>query len=377
MISRLQYESLIQDLNGPKALILLGARQTGKTTLARMLTDTLQNQVLWLYGDDTDTAAMFKSPNSDKLKHIIGQYRYVVIDEAQRIENIGLCLKIIIDQIPNVKVIATGSSSFELSNQINEPLTGRKWEYKIFPIATAELIKSNGLISEQRMLHQRLVYGFYPEVINNPGREQEVLKLLSNDYLYKDILSMQVIRKPHALEKLLQALSFQVGNLVSNHELGQMAGLDNQTVEHYLDLLEKSFIIFRLSSLSRNLRNELKKSKKIYFYDNGIRNAIINQFNPIELRNDVGALWENYLVSERQKNLNIHKNFANVFFWRSKQQKEIDYVEEFNGQTLAYEFKWNGTTKVNLHQDFASAYNVSTLKVISPENYLDFVTKAL
>lgn len=353
----------------------MGARQTGKTTLAQMLTGQFDRKdTLWLYGDDFDTQKRFANPNREALRLIIGDAKLLVIDEAQRIENIGLVIKIIIDQLKDVKVVATGSSSFELANKVNEPLTGRKWEYKVFPFSFKEMVDHHGYITEERLLEQRLIYGYYPEVVNNIGRERETLKQLANDYLYKDILSWKFIKKPDGLEKLLQALAFQVGNMVSYNELGQISGLDNQTVEAYISILEQSFIVFRLGSLSRNLRNELKKTRKIYFYDNGLRNAIINQFNPIELRTDIGALWENFLVSERQKFNANSKRYANVFFWRTLQQKELDYVEEYGGAFHCYEFKWNNKKgKTQIPSDFPKAYEVAEFNVITRENMHSFL----
>ena len=297
----------------------------------------------------------------------------LVIDEAQRIENIGLCIKLIVDNLPNVKVLATGSSAFELANRINEPLTGRKWEYLLLPFSYEEMCIHSGELEERRLLENRLIYGYYPDVVNSPGDEQPILKQLSSSYLYKDILTWQQIQKPAQLEKLVQALAFQVGNEVSFHELGQLCGLDNQTVERYVDLLEKAFIVFRLGSLRRNLRNELKKSRKIYFYDNGLRNAIINNFNPMNLRADTGALWENFLVSERQKRLAYHEISVNRYFWRTHAQQEIDYIEERNGQLHAFEFKWNTTAKARIPKTFTRAYPDSTGKIITPDNLQDFL----
>ena len=252
----------------------------------------------------------------------------MVIDEAQRIEDIGLRLKLITDQINDVQLIATGSSSFDLANKINEPLTGRKWEYKIYPISFKEMVNHHGLLEEKRMLPHRLIYGYYPEIVNNPGEEKEILKQLSDSYLYKDILMWEQIKKPDKLLKLLQALAFQVGSQVSYNELAQTCGMDSKTVEKYIILLEQTFIIFRLGSFSRNLRNELKNSKKIFFYDNGIRNALIANFSPAETRTDIGALWENFLISERVKALHYSNKWSNYWYWRTKEQKEIDRSEE-------------------------------------------------
>lgn len=373
MIARQLENNIRKHLKDNKAIILLGARQVGKTTLLNNLTANRENVLHW-NGDDADIRTMLANPTSTRLKSYIGKNTTLAIDEAQRIENIGLCLKLIIDNIKGVKVIAAGSSAFELANKINEPLTGRKWEYTMYPISFAEMVSHTDLLTEQRLLEHRLVYGFYPEVINHPGEETEILKQLANSYLYKDILTWERIQKPDRLEKLVQAIAFQVGNLVSYNELGQMAGLDNQTVEHYINLLEKAFIVFRLNSFSRNLRNELKKSRKIYFYDNGLRNAVINQFNPIGLRTDKGALWENFLISERLKHISYHNIYANRYFWRTSAQQEIDYIEEADGKINAYEFKYSkNTNKVRFPKTFTENYKPENATAINLENYTEFI----
>jgi predicted AAA+ superfamily ATPase len=356
-------------LKDQKAIILLGARQVGKTTLMESLSESCQKPILWFHGDDLQTRELLSNTNAINLKSIIGQARTIIIDEAQRIENIGLTLKLIVDQIKTVKILASGSSAFELANKINEPLTGRKWEFQLFPLSFSEMATHHGLLEEVKLLPHRLVYGYYPEVVVNAGLEQQVLKQLSDSYLYKDILSWERIQKPDKLEKLLQSLAFQIGNDVSYNELGQMCGLDSQTVEKYILLLEQAFIVFRLSCLSRNLRNELKKSRKIYFYDNGLRNAIINQFNPITLRNDQGALWENFMISERKKQNHYAQRYVNTYFWRTKQQQEIDYIEEGNGDIRAFEFKWGTTKKIKFPSSFIESYQPVSAEVITPENF--------
>jgi predicted AAA+ superfamily ATPase len=284
-----------------------------------------------------------------------------------------LCIKLAVDNLKDVKVIAAGSSAFELANRINEPLTGRKWEFYLYPLSYVEMANHQGLLEEQRLLQHRLIYGFYPEIVLHPGEEEERLKELANSYLYKDILTWERIQKPDKMEKLVQALAFQVGHEVSYNELGQLAGLDNQTTEKYISLLEKAFIVFRLGSLSRNLRNELKKSRKIYFYDNGLRNAVINQFSPAGLRQDIGALWENFMVSERTKVLEYQRIRYNRFFWRNHAQQEIDYIEEGNGIMTGYEFKWNAKAKVKIPSTFLLGYPGTVIHVISPENMDAFI----
>ncbi len=371
MIARQLESEILKNINDQKIIVLLGARQVGKTSLLIKLTEK-QDKVLWLYGDDADTREYFQDTNATKLKNLIGNNKIVVIDEAQRIENIGLCLKIIHDQIKNVKVLATGSSAFELANKINEPLTGRKWEYRMFTLSFSEMMNHTSLLEEHRLIENRLIYGYYPDVVNNPDNAGNILKQLANSYLYKDILTWERIQKPDRMEKLVQAIAFQIGNLVSYNELGQMSGLDNQTVEHYINLLEKAFIVFRLGTYSRNLRNELKKSRKIYFYDNGLRNAVINQFNPLGMRNDIGALWENFMIVERMKRNAYNNYYANIYFWRNKNQQEIDYIEERSGKLEAFEFKW-GQSKTRFPNEFVNQYHPSQTIVVSKENYQEFI----
>lgn len=368
-----ELENIIKKrLNTGKAIVILGARQVGKTTLLKTLFGS-SNEVLWLNGDEMDVQSLFSAISATRLKAIFGNKKTVIIDEAQRIHDIGLRMKLITDQIPEVQLVATGSSAFELANQLNEPLTGRKWEYKLYPISFGEMVKHHGLLEEKRLLSHRMVYGYYPDVINNTGIEKEILKQLSDSYLYKDLLLLGQIKKPEGLIKLLQGLAFQVGAQVSYNELSQLCGLDAKTVEKYIVLLEQAFIIFRLGSFSRNLRNELKKSRKIYFYDNGIRNALIANFNQIENRTDTGALWENFLVSERIKYLDYSQKWVNYWYWRTKEQQEIDFIEEANGQLVAYEFKWNPLTKVKKPASFTQAYPAAQFEVIHRDNFENFL----
>ncbi len=372
MIGRTLTSNIRKKLFQGKAIILLGPRQTGKTTLLKELTLDPEN-LFWLNGDESDVQTTLSDVTSSSLKLLLGGKNILVIDEAQRIENIGLKLKLITDNIKDVQVIATGSSSFDLANRINEPLTGRKWEYQLFPISFEEMVHHHGLLEEKRLLKHRMVYGYYPEIITKPGEEKERLKLIAGSYLYKDVLEWERILKSEKLVRLLQALAHQLGSQVSYHELGQLCGLDSKTVEKYIDLLEKAFVIFRLGSFSRNLRNELKNSRKIYFYDNGIRNAIINNFTPIELRSDVGALWENFLIAERYKISSYHNHYRNTYFWRTLNQQEIDLIEEYDGKLHAYEFKWNSRKKVKLTKNFQAAYPDCELQIITPENFEYFV----
>lgn len=372
MIKRKLEKIILEELYKGKAIIIKGARQVGKTTLLKSMLSSCNNTI-WLNADESDVRALFETPSSTILKAIIGNNKVLVIDEAQRISDIGLKLKLITDNISGLQLIATGSSSFELSNKINEPLTGRKWEHCLYPLSFAEMVAENGLLEEKRMLSHRLIYGYYPEVVNSHGIERKVLKELSEDYLYKDILRLDLIKKSDKLVKLLQALAFQVGSQVSYNELAQTIGISSATVETYIDLLEKCFIVFRLGSFSRNLRNELKSSKKIYFYDNGIRNAIIANFSPVEMRNDIGALWENFVISERMKFNSYSERFCNSWFWRTAQQQEIDYIEEKGGLLTAFEFKYNSLKRVKMPITFSKAYPDAKFLVVSPENIEAFL----
>lgn len=373
MIERLLGKNIEKRLKDGKAIILFGPRQVGKSTLMELMKEQFEKPIVYWNGDQSDIRNILQNPTSDFLKTLIGTAKTLIIDEAQRIENIGIIIKLITDQIKNVKVIATGSSSFDLANKINEPLTGRKWEYQLFPLSFEEMTNQNGFLEERRLLEHRLVFGYYPEIVTNPGDEIERLKNLSESYLYKDVLQWENIQKPEKLEKLLTALALQMGNEVSYNELSQLIGIDNLTVEKYIKLLEQSFIIFRLDGFNRNLRNEIKKGKKIYFYDNGIRNAILNNFNPLNLRDDVGKLWENFLISERMKTNSYHLKNLKTYFWRTHAQQEIDYLEEAEGKFYAYEFKWNDRKKAKIPKNFSETYKPEIEKIITKENFHEFV----
>lgn len=374
MINRLLQSSLEKRLFKGKAILLFGARQTGKSTLAEVLLSGLNEEWLTLNGDDADVREILSDTTATKLKVIIGNKKIALIDEVQRIKNIGLTLKLITDQIKNVQVIATGSSSFELSSQDNEPLTGRKYEFMLFPLSFEEMVMHHGLLEEKRLIEHRMIYGYYPEIVTNPGEEKERLKLLASSYLYKDLLMLEQIKKPALLEKLLNALALQVGNEVNYTEIGQLIGSDRKTVEKYIDLLEKAFVIFQLPAFSRNVRNEIKKGKKVYFYDCGIRNAVINNFAPLSTRTDVGALWENFIIVERMKHLKYAENEARHYFWRTTQQQEIDLIEEVDSKLTAFEFKWNKNTKAKIPQTFTGNYPKSETLVVSPDNIETIIT---
>ena len=372
MIERQLTDIITKKLFGGKAILIMGPRQVGKTTILREMFGNQQDSI-WLNGDEPDIQSLLENITSTRLNALFADKKIVIIDEAQRIDNIGLKLKLIIDQLKHIQLIATGSSAFDLANKVNEPLTGRKWEYRMLPISFDEMVRHHGLIEEKRMLPHRLVFGYYPEIVVNQGHEKELLKQLTDSYLYKDILSLETIKKSDRITKLLQALAFQVGSQVSDTELGQLCGLDNKTINKYLDLLEKAFVIFHLGSFSRNLRNELKFSKKYYFYDNGIRNALIANFNQPELRTDIGILWENFMISERHKYLIYNNKWVNSWFWRTKEQKEIDYIEEEDGKISAFEFKWNPDLKAKQPISFKTAYPESNFNVVHRDNYESFI----
>lgn len=372
MIKRIIEQRIQEKLGTGKVIILLGARQTGKTTILNKMFGA-EKDILWLNGDDPEHKTQLYKASSEKLRNIIGGRSTVIIDEAQKFEDIGITLKLIVDNIKGIQVIATGSSSFELANRLNEPLTGRKWEYRIFPMSQAELSAHNGYLQERSLLKQRLVYGQYPEIINNPGNERELLNTLVDSYLYKDLLIWGNLQKADSIVKLLQALAFQVGNEVSYTELGRIIEADKKTVEKYINLLEDCFIIFRLGAFSRNLRKELSRSKKIYFFDNGVRNALISNFSPVDIRQDIGALWENFVISERIKHTHYSKMYCNRYFWRTYNQQEIDYIEEADGELSAYEFKWNKLSRKKIPDTFINEYKVKKAEIITPENYDGFV----
>ena len=373
MIPRIIIEKINNKLFKGKVLHIAGARQTGKTTVLKTLASQFQEPLLWLNGDDADVRDMFLNSTTTKLQNIIGNNKLIVIDEAQRIVNIGVGLKLLVDSFPEIQVIATGSSALELADKINEPLTGRKIEYFLYPISYEEMVIYHGLLNEQRLVEQRMIYGYYPEVITSTGDEKEILKRLSDAYLYKDIFILENIKKPLIVEKLLQAIALQIGSEVSINELSQIVGADNKTVERYIDLLEKAYIIFRLPSLSRNERNEIKKSRKIYFFDLGIRNALVRNFNPLHLRQDTGALWENFLISERLKATDYGDLWARHYFWRTHAGLEIDFIEEYDGKLHAYEFKWTTRGKFKIPKQFAESYPESETLLVNRDNYLDFI----
>ncbi|MGQ1787100.1 ATP-binding protein [Saccharicrinis sp. GN24d3] len=372
MIDRILYNTINKEWDSGKVIIVLGPRQSGKTTLLSNLCKS-KGEFLYLNGDDPEIRAILENAGEKKLRQIIGSFKTIFIDEAQRIKNIGLSAKIIHDQINDTRLLLSGSSALELSSSFNEPLTGRKWEYRLYPISWQEMVNTFGFLDARLQLDERLIYGMYPEVVSTPKQQERVIKSMAGSYLYKDLLQHDQIRKPELLDKLLMALAFQLGSEVNYNELSSMLRIDRATIEKYIDLLAKAFVIFKLPPFSRNLRNEIATSRKIYFYDNGIRNAIIGDFRPIELRNDMGALWENFIISELMKQYHYQDQDGRFYFWRTYQQQEIDLILETEAKYTAYEIKWNSRKKVKFPTTFTQNYLPCDTKVINPENFEDLL----
>jgi predicted AAA+ superfamily ATPase len=395
-IDRKLKENLLEKWNSGKVLIVIGPRQVGKTTLIRLLCEA-EGNYLFINGDDSEDRLLLEDAGENKLRMIIGNYKTIFFDEAQRIKNIGMVLKIIHDQIKEVRLVVSGSSALEIasethiknefssfemkkwvpdnqnlntfSEEINEPLTGRKWEFNLFPFTWMELQNHFGYLQNKKNLQRYMIYGMYPEVVTNPNEGESILKQIAGSYLYKDLLQYQGIRKPEVLDKLLLALALQLGSEVNYNELSRTIGIDRASVESYISLLEKAFVVFRLQPLSRNVRNEMNTSRKVYFYDNGIRNAVIGNFKSLEFRQDTGALWENFVIAERVKKLNYNQWHGRYYFWRTYQQQEIDWIEESDGAFSAFEFKWNSkksTTK--FPKTFLDNYVIDKTLVVTPEN---------
>ncbi|MFZ1750622.1 MAG: ATP-binding protein [Saprospiraceae bacterium] len=374
MIRRIIRHRIEQTLSSGKSVLLLGPRQVGKTTLL-MDIHSENPASMYLDCDEPDVRSILTDASSTKLRAYLGTQKLVIIDEAQRVKNIGLTLKLIIDKLKDIKLIVSGSSALELSSDINEPLTGRKIEILMNGISYQEMVDDHGRIAEQRLIETRLIYGMYPEVITFPDRAEILLRELTSGYLYKDVFNYQDVRKPELLHNLTEALARQIGSEVSYNELAQLLASDPSTIGRYIDLLEKSMVVFRLRSFSRNLRNELKKSRKIYFYDTGVRNAIVGDFRPMSLRSDAGHLWENYMVSERVKmNMNLGL-YCNQYFWRTRQQQEIDYIEEANGAIRAYEFKYRKVKLSKFSKSFTDEYHPVSTETINTTNFHEFLSK--
>jgi len=357
-----------------KALVILGPRQSGKTTLLNDFLEKTKLKFKLDSGDNIRTQEILSSQDFDKVLEYARGYELIAIDEAQRIRNIGLGLKILIDHIPGIHIIATGSSSFELAGQVGEPLTGRKITLALYPIAQMELAKLFNSIELKARLEEFLVFGSYPEVVTVDDRNEKtcLLNELVDSYLLRDILQLERVKSAKVLLDLLRLLAFQVGREVSWSELGSRLGIDTKTVARYLDLFEKGFVIYNLRGFSRNLRKEISKKSKYYFLDNGVRNAVISNFNPLELRDDGGMLWENFLITERLKKQAYRGLHANNYFWRTWDQKEVDFIEEREGRLFGYEFKW-GSRKTAAPREWLETYAGSEFTVINRENYLDFV----
>lgn len=374
LIPRHITNQVLKDLaQSGKVILIYGPRQSGKTTLSKQIIEKSGLKTLTANADQLKYADILSSRDLSKLKALTHGYEMLFIDEGQRIPEIGINLKILHDEIPGLKVLVTGSSSFLLSNRVAESLTGRKKVYSLFPVSMGELSKIYNHFELNDQLEERLIYGQYPEVINltGYGEKEEYLREMSTSYLFKDILELENIKYPFKIRDLLRLLAYQTGSQVSIHELGRQLGLNRETVERYLFLLEQSFVIFRLSAFSRNLRKEISKSQKYYFYDNGIRNIIIDNLHALQTRNDTGALWENFILSERMKKLLYDRKHTNRYFWRTYSGAEIDYIEE-SGETLqAFEIKYN-KAKVKIPKTWQQQYG-NDFQTINKENYLDFI----
>ncbi|MEA1973047.1 MAG: ATP-binding protein [Candidatus Cloacimonadota bacterium] len=374
-IAQKQLENIRRYMFSDKVIVIYGARRTGKTTLLKRIVEDLDEKYLFLSGEDIITKEYLESQSIEKLKSFVKDNKVLFIDEAQNIKNVGLNLKLIVDHIPDIQIIATGSSSFDLAQNIGEPLTGRKFTFLMYPLSQLELSKKESIIQTKGNLESRLIFGSYPEIIlaENIEEKRMLLKEIVSSYLFKDILELEGIKKSDKVMRMLQLIAFQIGKEVSYQEIGRQLGISKNTVEKYLDLLEKSFVIKKIVGFSRNLRKEISKNPRYYFLDNGIRNALINNFNPINLRNDIGQLWENYLVMERLKKQEYTFVQQNIYFWRTYDKKEIDLIEEREGKLFGYEIKWSNKTKRNSSKLWLSSYSNAEFKIINRENYLEFI----
>ncbi|OHA49713.1 MAG: hypothetical protein A2W59_02155 [Candidatus Terrybacteria bacterium RIFCSPHIGHO2_02_41_19] len=357
-----------------RVAVIYGPRRVGKTTLLHNFLEEYDGKYKLYNGEDLETQKIFTAQSAAKYQSLLRGLDLLVIDEAQKIENIGLNLKLIVDTVEGLNIIASGSSSFDLAKHVGEPLTGRKWNYTLFPLSQLELSEFEDIVETHSLLEERLIYGGYPEVIisGDYDEKKNILKEIVNSYLFKDILELEGLRYKKKIPDLLTLLAFQVGQEVSLNELANNLNISKATVQHYLYLLEEVFVIYNLRGFSRNLRKEVTKTSKYYFYDNGIRNAIVGQFNQLDKRNDVGQLWENYIIAERIKKQKYKEIFCNNYFWRTYEQKEIDWIEEREGKLFAYEIKWKNSVK-EPPKDFTKAYQNSEFHAINRDNYLDFI----
>ena len=375
-INRAIRQTFLKKLQPNKVLVLLGARRVGKTQFLRNLADNYLNEpFLFLNGEDISTPAVLKARTIANYQRLLGDKKLLIIDEAQKVPDIGLVLKLMVDNIEGIKIIATGSSVFDMTNKLGEPLTGRKYTFHLYPFGQMELSEYENLVQTKANLEERLIYGSYPEVITLKSNNEKAAYLneIVNSYLLKDILEIDGVRSSDKMLNLLRLVAFQIGKEVSLEELGKQLGLSRNTVERYLDLLSKVFVLYRISGFSRNLRNEITKTNRWYFFDNGIRNVLTTNFNPLSLRNDTGELWENYLLSERIKFQHYNEMLVNNYFWRTYQQQEIDWIEEREGKLHAYEIKWSNRKIPKVPSAWIRAYPDSSFKVITPENYLEWI----
>jgi predicted AAA+ superfamily ATPase len=372
LIPRFIQSDIVKKIQPQKAVIIYGPRQVGKTTLINQILQETKEDYMFVSGEDRAVSEWLGSGSIEKLKTYLGAKRLLVVDEAQKIREIGLNFKLLVDHIPGVKILATGSSSFELAGNIGEPLVGRKWQFFLYPIAQLEISSLESLHETEARLESRLIYGSYPDVVQSDSMsgKREILNAIVDQYLYKDLLMFDEIRKSQKIIDILKLIAFQIGKEVSLQEIARQTGINGRTVEKYLDLLEKAFVIKRVRGFSRNLRKEISKNARYYFYDNGVRNAIINNMNDLKTRNDTGELWENYLFIERMKKREYRKIYTNNYFWRTYDRQEIDLIEERDGKLYGYEFKWSAKPP---HSWF-EMYKEAEYEVINKENYLEFIT---
>ncbi|MBU4098502.1 ATP-binding protein [Patescibacteria group bacterium] len=375
-IDRYIKNNIVEKLQPNKVVVLYGPRQVGKTTLVKEILENVKEKYLFLNGENRSVQKWLSCQEVDIFKQYIGNNKLLVIDEAQKIPNIGLNLKLIVDHFDGIKVLATGSSSFELANQVGEPLVGRKWQFTLYPISQLELKAYENRGETDNKLESKLIYGSYPDVVKEDdfAQKRDILNEIVDSYLYRDLLEFNEIKKSQKIIDILKNIAFQIGGEVSLQELGNSVSLNLRTVEKYLDLLEKTFVVKRVYGFSRNLRKEITKMSKFYFFDNGVRNAIIQNFNTLDLRNDIGQLWENYLFMERLKKNEYKKIRSNIYFWRTYDKKEIDLIEEREGKLFGFEFKYGENKKVKPPKGWLETYKEAEFEVISKGSYLDFIT---
>ncbi|MBQ3605461.1 MAG: ATP-binding protein [Muribaculaceae bacterium] len=374
VIKRLLQEKISKRITPGKVVIIYGARRVGKTVLLRELVNLFEGKTLLLNGEDYDVQSMLANRSVANYRHLFNGVELVAIDEAQNIPNIGSVLKLMVDEIDGLSVIASGSSSFDLLNKTGEPLVGRSVKFQLTPLSCKEISSVETPFEMSQNLEQRMLYGMYPEVVTMSSNDMriEYLREIVDSYLLKDILAVDGIKNASKMQNLLRLIALQVGSEVSYDELGTQLGMSKNTVERYLDLLSKVFVVYRVGAFARNIRKEVCKAGKWYFYDNGVRNAILNNFSPLAVRNDVGHLWENYFLSERRKYIHNNLKYIEQYFWRTYDKQELDLVEECDGNLLAMEIKWGKKTP-KLPNVFANAYQGAEFQVINKDNYLDWV----